>query len=239
MLQLVRSLCVPACFQLRTTFDKSDVEPRCLAAALGVLTSASSAANVVTQHGDAARTALTPRKHPDNGDVNQQLRQAVTRKRSMARFTHSRYVANVAISRKARTNVVFVATQNDALAFDADNNGGAKCLAAVEITLWTRPTGRVRGATAVPSTDSAPRTSTKIGITAHPHRTGTNTMYVVGKTKESGPTSRDCTRSTSYGMKNSSPVASPRACPGNGLGSSGGTLNFDPKWEHHAPACCC
>jgi len=146
-------------------------------------------------------------------------------------------------------NVLFIATQHDSVyAFDADSNAGANANPLWHITLLDALHGATSGATTMPNGDvSTGDIVPEIGITGTPViDPATNTIYVVGKTKEiaggSCSTSTPCYVQrlhaldvTSGAEKFGGPMALSGSVPGNGSGSSGGTLNWDPKWEHNRP----
>jgi hypothetical protein len=244
MLQLVREVvCVRAC---RTGDSNPAKIKKGIARALlfgalaGMLSSAAAAQNVVTQHGNVARTgANTNETILTTSNVNAtSFGKLFSQSVDGQVYAQPLYVANVAISGKGTHNVVFVATQNDSIyAFDADSNGGANASPLWKITLLDAAHGAGSGATAVPNTDlSTPDINPKIGVTGTPTiDTSTNTMYVVGKTKENGSyfVRLHAIDITNGNEKFGGPVAISASVPGNGNGSSGGTLNFDPKWENH------
>ena len=136
--------------------------------------------------------------------------------------------------------VLFIATEHDSVyAFDADSNAGANANPLWHITLLDAAHGAPVGATTVPNGDvSTGDIVPEIGITGTPVIDPvTNTMYVVGKTKESGTYVQrlhalDVTTGTE---KFGGPVVLSGSVPGNGSGSSGGTLNWDPKWQNNRP----
>jgi len=93
------------------------------------------------------------------------------------------YVQGLVIPGKGTHNVVFVATEHDSVyAFDADAAGAPLW----QITLLDSAHGAPAGATTVPNGDlSTTDIVPEIGITGTPViDLSTNTMYVVGKTKE-------------------------------------------------------
>jgi hypothetical protein len=140
-------------------------------------------------------------------------------------------------------NVLFIATEHDSVyAFDADSNAGANANPLWHITLLDTAHGAPpppSGATTVPNGDvSTGDIVPEIGITGTPVIDPlTNTMYVVGKTKENGTyVQRLHALDVTTGLeKLGGPVALSGSVPGNGSGSSGGTLNWDPKWENNRP----
>jgi hypothetical protein len=86
-------------------------------------------------------------------------------------------------------NVIFIATEHDSVyAFDADSNLVANANPLWHITLLDAAHGAASGATTVPSGDVATYDiMPEIGITGTPViDLATSTLYVVGKTKESG-----------------------------------------------------
>src|SRR5579859_1634980 len=134
-------------------------------------------------------------------------------------------------------NVVFVATEHDSVyALDADSDLGANAQPLWKITLLDTAHGAAVNATTVPSgdvnnTDLVP----EIGITGTPViDPTTNTIYVVGKTKESGTYVQrlHALDITTGAEKFGGPVALSASVVGTGVGSSGGILKFDPLWEN-------
>jgi Legume lectin domain/Chitobiase/beta-hexosaminidase C-terminal domain len=198
------------------------------------------AQNVITQHNDIARsgannseTILTP-SNVNATSFGKLFSQSVDGQM----YAQPLYVSGVAISGKGTHNVVFVATENDSIyAFDADDNTGANASPLWQITLLDAAHGAASDATAVPSGDlSTADISPQIGITGTPViDPATNTLYVAGKTKESGTYVQrlHAIDITSGSEKFGGPVALSASVPGNGNGSSGGTLNFDAKWENN------
>ncbi len=128
-------------------------------------------------------------------------------------------------------NVVFLVTQHDSVyAFDADNNSGANANPLWQVSLIGS------GEKTVPNADlSCGDIFPEIGITSTPViDPTTNTIYVVAKTTV-GDTSfiqrLHALDITTGKEKFGGPVVLSGSVPGNGNGSSGGTLNWDPKWQ--------
>jgi len=137
-------------------------------------------------------------------------------------------------------SVLFIATEHDSVyAFDADSNAGANANPLWHITLLDAAHGATSGATTVPNGDvSTGDIVPEIGITGTPVIDPVaNTMYVVGKTKENGTYVQrlHALEVTTGAEKLGGPVVLSGSVPGNGSGSSGGTLNWDPKWENNRP----
>src|SRR5436305_624772 len=105
---------------------------------LSILASGSAAQNVVTAHGDLARTGSNPNETIlTTANVNaSSFGKLFSQNVDGQVYAQPLYVANVAISGKGTHNVIFVATQNDSIyAFDADNNGGGNASPLWKITL--------------------------------------------------------------------------------------------------------
>ena len=199
--------------------------------------------NVVTQHYDNARTGANTNETiltPSNvntagfGKLFSQLVDGYI-------YAQPLYLAGVTMgagTSQAGTvhNVVFIATEHDSVyAFDADTNGGANGFPLWKVTLLDAAHGAASGATTVPSGDiSSGDLVPEIGITGTPViDPATNTIYLVGKTKESGTYLQrlHALDITTGAEKFGGPVILSASVPGNGTGSSSGVLNFDPKWE--------
>jgi len=160
------------------------------------------------------------------------------------------YVPGLTMSDGHVHNVFFVATENDSIyAFDADSNTGSNASPIWKITLLDAAHGAGAGATPVPPDDPSGGLQQSdirptIGITGTPViNPATNTMYVVGNTKESGAYfSRLHAINILTGAEQTSPVVqtSPVAIsatvPGTGVGSSGGQLSFNPLVENQRSA---
>jgi hypothetical protein len=198
------------------------------------------AQNVVTQHYDTSRsgantneTILTP-SNVNTNTFGKLFSQSVDGQV----YTQPLYMPGIAVSGKGTHNVVFVATENDSVyAFDADNNGGANASPLWQITLLDSAHGAASGATTVPNGDlSTTDINPQVGITGTPViDPTTNTLYVVGATKESGTYVQrlHALDVTTGNEKFGGPVMLAASVSGNGNGSSGGTLNWDPKWENN------
>ncbi len=196
------------------------------------------AQSVVTEHYDNARTGLNPGESILNTtNVNAtSFGKLFSQSVDGQIYAQPLYMAGLAIPGKGTHNVVFVATENDSVyAFDADNNGGANASPLWQISLLTSSHGAASGATTVPNGDvSSTDIQPIIGITATPViDPSTNTIYVVGATKENGSYFQrlHALDVTTGAEKFGGPIALSGSVSGTGNGSSGGTLNWDPKWE--------
>jgi Legume lectin domain/Chitobiase/beta-hexosaminidase C-terminal domain len=201
--------------------------------------------SVVTQHNDIGRTGqnrnetiLTPANVNTTGFGK--LFSYVLDGRAYAQPLYVPGVTMGAGTVQAGTkhNVVFVATEHDSVyAFDADNNGGSNASPLWNITLLDSAHGAPSGATTVPNSDvSSGDIVPEVGITGTPViDLSTNTLYVVGKTKESGNYIQrlHALDITTGAEKSGSPVTLAAQVSGNGNGSSGGILKWDPKWENN------
>jgi hypothetical protein len=152
------------------------------------------------------------------------------------------YVPGLTMSDGLVHNVFFVATEHDSVyAFDADSNSGANAHPLWHITLLDAAHGAPSGATTVPGADPGGQgdIGPEIGITGTPViDPSTNTLYVVGKTKESGAYfNRLHAISIFTGAEQAhSPVLINATVAGTGNGSSGGKLTFSQLWENQRPA---
>ncbi len=151
------------------------------------------------------------------------------------------YIPGLTMSDGQVHNVLFIATANDSLyAFDADSNGGADANPLWQVSLLTTAHGAGAGATAIPWQDTAsPDVAPTIGITGTPTiNPATNTMYVVGATKENGAYfSRLHAINILTGAEQpNSPVVISATVAGTGNGSSGGKLSFSPLWQNQRSA---
>jgi Legume lectin domain/Chitobiase/beta-hexosaminidase C-terminal domain len=211
-----------------------------LVCALLLGTGGALAQNVVTQHYDNARTGLNPNEsilttaNVNTNSFGKLFSQSVDGEI----YAQPLYMAGITIPGRGTHNVVFVATENDSVyAFDADNNGGPNASPLWKISLLDGAYGASSGATTVPFGDvSIDDIKPVIGITSTPViDPSTNTMYLVGKTKENGVYNQrlHALDITSGAEKFGGPVPLSGSVPGNGNGSMGGTLNFDVKWENN------
>src|SRR5262249_48059328 len=146
------------------------------------------------------------------------------------------YVANLNIPGKGPRNVVYVATEHDTLyAFDADGRSASPLWQVSFINPGA-------GITTVPAADTGETgdINPEIGITSTPViDQATNTMYVVAKTKEPGPTYVQRLHAldiTTGAEKFGGPVVLQGSVAGTGAGSSGGVLQFLSLRENQRPA---
>ena len=152
------------------------------------------------------------------------------------------YVGNLTIN-GATHNVLFIADEHDSVyAFDADSNGGANGGPLWQQSMISTAHGAASGATTVPSSDVQSGTgdiNPEIGITSTPVIDATTqTIFLVAKSKENG---NYVQRLHALNILNGSerpgsPVVLTASVPGNGNGSSGGTLSFSSLWENNRPA---
>ena len=150
------------------------------------------------------------------------------------------YVPGLTINSSVH-NVLFLASEHDSIyAFDADSNGGANANPLWKITLLDAAHGAGSGATTVPNGDTASHDITpEIGITGTPViNPATNTMYVVGATKENGVyfLRLHALNILTGAEQAHSPVAVEATVAGTGNGSSGGKLAFSPLWQNQRGA---
>jgi hypothetical protein len=152
------------------------------------------------------------------------------------------YVPGLTMSDGLVHNVLFVATEHDSVyAFDADSNSGTNAHPLWHITLLDAAHGASSGATTVPGSDPGGQgdIGPEIGITGSPAiDPSTNTLYVVGKTKESGAYfHRLHALNILTGAEQAhSPITINATVTGTGNGSSGGKLTFSQLWENQRPA---
>jgi hypothetical protein len=141
------------------------------------------------------------------------------------------HLSNLAIPGKGTRNVVFIATEHDSVyAFDADTTE----------PLWQvsfiNPSA---GVTTEPASDTLTTDIVpEVGITSTPVIDATSgTLYVVVKTKENGGQQifRLHALDVTTGLDKVTPAVIQASVPGNGGGSSGGTLRFDATWQFQRP----
>src|ERR1700737_461926 len=152
------------------------------------------------------------------------------------------YMANITMGvgtpqAGTKHNVVFVATEHDSVyALDADGNLGANAKPLWQVTLLDAVHGAAPGAIPMPASDlNSTDIIPEIGITSTPVIDPVRkTLYVVGKTKESGTYVQrlHALDITTGAEKFGGPVTLAASVPGTGTGSTGGTLSFDAKWQN-------
>ena len=203
--------------------------------------------SVVTQHNDIARTGqnrnetiLTPANVNSNSFGRLFSYSIDGRAYAQPLYVPSVTLGAGTVQAGTKHNIVFIATEHDSVyAFDADSNGGSSASPLWKITLLDAAHGAASGATTVPSGDvSTGDIVPEIGITGTPViDTSTNTIYVVGKTKESGNYLQrlHALDITTGAEKPGSPMTLAAQIAGNGNGSSGGILKWDSKWENNRP----
>ena len=197
-------------------------------------------ATVATYHNDKQRTGhnllettLTP------GNVNStQFGKLFAQNVDGYIYAQPLYVPNVMVSGIGTHNVVYVATMNDSVyAFDADSNAGSNADPLWKVS-FINP---ALGIKTVPSADvnCTDLITTKIGIMGTPViDTGTGTIYVVSRTKESGQYYQKlhALDITSGAEKFGGPVVIQATASGTGRGSAGGMLTFDAKIQNQRSA---
>jgi hypothetical protein len=203
--------------------------------------------NVTTQHNDISRTgANTQETILTPANVNStSFGKLFTQPIDGYAYAQPLYVSGVTMGAGTpqagtKHNVVFVATEHDSVyAFDADSNGGANASPLWHVTLLDAAHGAASGATSVPSSDVGTSDIVpEVGVTGTPVIDATtNTIYVVGKTKENGTYVQrlHALDITTGNEKFGGPVALSGSVSGSGNGSSGGVLHWDPKWENQRP----
>jgi hypothetical protein len=152
------------------------------------------------------------------------------------------YVANLTVNGVTH-NVIFIVDEHDSVyAFDADSNGGTNSAPLWQASMISTAHGAASGATTVPYTDvqgGAGDIHPEIGITSTPViDLTTNTLFVLAKSKENGNyVQRLHALNILTGNEQSgSPVSLSASVPGNGTGSSGGTLAFSTMWQNNRSA---
>ncbi len=162
-----------------------------------------------------------------------------SRKMWMARFTHSRCMSPMWRSpEKARTTSSSWPRRTTAFTRLMLTTMAAATLRRFgRLHCSTRRTGRDRERRQCRTPTSAPRTSTRSSVSlAHLPSTPTPTRCMWWEKPRRAAAYFERLHAidiTTGNEKFGGPVAITASVPGNGFGSSGGTLNFDPKWEHN------
>ena len=224
--------------------------PLSLAALLSASLATFAQSNVTTQHNDIARTGANPNETiltPSNVNTGTFGKLFST---SVDGWVYAQPLYMPGVTMGAGTvqagtihNVVFVATEHDTVyAFDADSNVGANANPLWHVSLIDAAHGGnpSAGEKTVPSGDvsyNPPDITPEIGITGTPViDPATNTIYVVAKSTIGDTQFYQRLHAldiTTGAEKFGGPVTLAASVPGTGNGSSGGTLNWDPKWEHN------
>ena len=189
---------------------------------------------VTTYKNDNAHTGQYPNETVlTTSNVNQsQFGKRVSYPVDGQMYAQPLYLPNLSIGGTVH-NVVFAATENDSVyAFDADQTSAVA-------PLW-KTSLLPSGATAVPiaSVFGCGDLEPIIGITSTPViDTSTNTLYVVAYSLESGNlVYRLHALDVTTGLDKSAPIVIQGSVPGTGVGSSGGTINFDSNVERQRSA---
>ena len=203
--------------------------------------------NVTTQHNDIARTGqntsetiLTP-SNVNSSSFGKLFYYVV----DGYVYAQPLYISGITMGAGTpqagtKHNVVFIATEHDSVyAFDADSNLGANGKPLWQISLLDSAHGAAAGATTVPTSDiGSSDVVPEYGITSTPViDPATNTIYVVGKSKENGSQlyRLHALDITTGAEKFGGPVVLSGSVPGNGQGSSSGTLQFNARYEMQRP----
>jgi hypothetical protein len=210
----------------------------------GLATTTLAQNQVLTQHNDTSRTGANTHESiltPSNVNTNT-FGKLFSQPVDGYVYAQPLYLPGVTLATGAsqagtKHNVVFIATEHDSVyAFDADSALGANASPLWQITLLDAAHGAAAGATTVPSSDvSTTDLVPEIGITSTPVIDPTsNTIYVVGKTKENGTYVQrlHALDVTSGAEKFGGPMGVTASVTGNGIGSVSGVLSYDPKWEN-------
>jgi hypothetical protein len=236
------------CKEHRSGHGVSPSSVRLCATLLLCACSAAAQTNVVTQHYDITRTGANTNETilaPSNvntvgfGKLFSQTVDGWV-------YAQPLYVPGVTMgvgTPQAGTthNVVFIATEHDGVyAFDADSNLATNANPLWQVSLLDASHGAAAGATTVLSTEVGAPDDIKpeIGITGTPViDPSTNTLYVVGKTKESGTYVQrlHALDIATGGEKFGGPESIQASVTGTGSGSSGNVLKWDPLWENQRP----
>ncbi len=148
----------------------------------------------------------------------------------------------------AKHNVIYVATQHESLyAFDADSNA-SPCVPPWHANLVDAAHGGTAGETSVPSGhigglvgNGFGDIEAEVGVTGTPViDPSTNTLYVVSKSVNATTQffqrlhALDLTTGSEK-LNGNKPILVSASVPGDGDGSSGGTVAFDPRNQHQRP----
>ncbi len=216
------------------TVEVADAESTPQTATAQLTITVTSRLAVTTEHYDNLRTGqnlvetvLTPSK-VSSGNFGKLFSDAV----DGYVYAQPLYLQSVAIPGKGVHNVLFVATEHDSVyAWDADSNSGQNATPLWQVS-FINP---AQGVTTVPSSDiNCQNLVPEIGITSTPVMdTTTNTIYLVVETKENGAYFQrlHALDLTTGSEKFGGPIVITATYPGNGDGSSGGILTFDPLKE--------
>ena len=191
-------------------------------------------AGIFTHHNDNMRSGVNSTETVlTQSNVNQvQFGKLFSYPLDGVSYTSPLYVANVNISGQGFHNVLYMGTEHDTMyAFDADGLSSTP--------LWQK-SFLSSGVTTVPCADvgECGDIQTEIGITGTPViDQSSNTMYVVAKTKEGTNYVQrlHALDITSGAEKFGGPVVISASVPGNGNGSTGGNMPFDPLRENQRP----
>ena len=190
-----------------------------------------SVVNVLTQHNDSFRTGANLSEYllTVSNVSTSQFGKLFSRALDGQIYAQPLYVNGLMISNNLH-NVVYVETEHDSVyAFDADDPAASNAL--WQVSLGTSvPIADIQGCT-----DLKP----EIGITGTPViDLTTSTMYLVAKTRVVGGSVTNhfqqlhaldlVTGQEKFG----GPVSIQGSVPGTGTGSVGGTLTFDPLFQH-------
>ncbi len=189
--------------------------------ALSVCGQAGAQVNVLTAHNDIARTGqnlnetvLTP-ANVNPAQFGKLFSQHVTGRV----YAQPLYVAQVTIPNKGTHNVVYVATTSDLVyAFDADSNGGINAGPLWQVSLLTN----------IPAAGTY---KYNFGISGTPViDLSTNTMYLASSESQGSTyvARLHALDITTGAEKLGGPIQIQASIPGNGAGSVGGVLTFDP-----------
>jgi chitodextrinase len=162
-------------------------------------------------------------------------------------YTQPLWARNLTIG-GAKHNVIYVATQHESLyAFDADSNA-TPCVPLWQANLIDAPHGGTAGESSVPSGhigglvgNGFGDIEAEVGVTGTPViDPSTNTLYVVSKSVNASTQffqrlhALDLTTGNEK-LNSNKPMLISASVPGDGDGSSGGTVAFDPRNQHQRP----